>query len=362
MSRVYSLIHVLAAVDRDVGASHECRFLGAQVDDQSGDFIGLAEAPERNLRQDLRVEDFLGYRGNHLGADVTRRDGVHGDALARDLERERLGKAVDPGLGGGIVGLAESTLLPVHRRDVDHPAPAALDHAVHHLLGHVEARIEVGAHHRVPVGLGHLLERHVARDAGVVDQDVDHPDLGLDRVHLARAVVVVDHVHRESAEVVAAALHLFQPRSVFRIGGRIGDDHAVARVGHLGRDRFAEAAHASGHNGDPLLCHGLLQACLPWDGPVYIMCMPPLTEMLAPVMYPASSEARKATTAAISSGRASRPMGMAATIWSRISCRIAMTMSVSTYPGDTVLTVTPFLTTSWASASAKPAMPALAAE
>src|SRR2546430_9781279 len=34
----------------------------------------------------------------------------------------------------------------------------------------VEARVEGGAHHLVPGGLGHFLERHVAPYAGVVDQ------------------------------------------------------------------------------------------------------------------------------------------------------------------------------------------------
>ena len=90
--------------------------------------------------------------------------------------------------------------------------------------------------------------------------------------------------------------------------------------------------------------------------------LPPSALQAAPVTYDARSEQRKTMTAAISSGRASRPIGMVATIWSRISFLIAFTMSVSTYPGDTVLTVTPLRTTSWASALAKPAMPAFAAE
>src|SRR5436305_13166857 len=92
-SRVYSLIHVLAAVDRDVGASNERRLLGAEVDDQAGHLVGLAETSDRNLRQDLAVENFLRYCGHHLGADVARRDGVDRDAFARDFQRERLGEA-----------------------------------------------------------------------------------------------------------------------------------------------------------------------------------------------------------------------------------------------------------------------------
>src|SRR6266446_10509423 len=47
------LLHVLAAIDRDIGAGHERRPVRAQVDDKTCNFFGLAEASERDLRQDL---------------------------------------------------------------------------------------------------------------------------------------------------------------------------------------------------------------------------------------------------------------------------------------------------------------------
>jgi len=46
-------LHVLAAIDRDIGAGHERRPVRAQVDDKTANFFGLAEASERDLRQDL---------------------------------------------------------------------------------------------------------------------------------------------------------------------------------------------------------------------------------------------------------------------------------------------------------------------
>jgi hypothetical protein len=46
-------LHVLAAIDRDMGAGHERRPVRAQVDDKTCNFFGLAEASERDLRQDL---------------------------------------------------------------------------------------------------------------------------------------------------------------------------------------------------------------------------------------------------------------------------------------------------------------------
>jgi len=44
-------LHVLAAIDRDIGAGHERRPVRAQVDYKTCNFFGLAEASERDLRQ-----------------------------------------------------------------------------------------------------------------------------------------------------------------------------------------------------------------------------------------------------------------------------------------------------------------------
>src|SRR5207249_9051949 len=63
-------------------------------------------------------------------------------------ERERLGEAVHAGLRCRVVDLPERALLAVDRRDVDDATPAALDHAVADLFGHVEAAVEVGLDHR----------------------------------------------------------------------------------------------------------------------------------------------------------------------------------------------------------------------
>jgi hypothetical protein len=46
-------LHVLAAINRDIGAGHERRPVRAQVDDKTCNFFGRAESSERDLRQDL---------------------------------------------------------------------------------------------------------------------------------------------------------------------------------------------------------------------------------------------------------------------------------------------------------------------
>src|SRR5262249_4905279 len=60
------------------------------------------------------------------------------------------------------------------------------------------------------------------------------------------------------------------------------------------------------------------------------MCWPPFTARFAPVMKPASSEQRNATSAATSSGLPRRPAGICGRIFvSRMSCGIAVTIFVA---------------------------------
>ncbi len=241
---------MLAAVDGDVGAGDEGRLFRAEIDDQSGNFFGLAQACGRNLWKNLAVEHFFGDRRDHLGADVAGGDRVHGHTLLGRLERQRLGEAVHAGLGGGVVGLAEGALGAVHRRDVDDAAPAAIHHAVVDLLRHVEDAVEVRADHGVPGRLVHLAERHVLGDAGVVDEDVDGADLACHLRDARLGALIIADVARIGAHRVAPALHLLEPLGGRLVGGRIGDDYVVARVRHLGGDRLAETAHATGDQRD----------------------------------------------------------------------------------------------------------------
>jgi hypothetical protein len=93
---------------------------------------------------------------------------------------ERLGEAVDSGLGGGVIDLAVLAGLAVDRADIDDAAELPLLHPLEHRLGHVEAAAEIDVDHLVPHLAGHPLHRRVAGDSGIVDEDVDRPQLRLD--------------------------------------------------------------------------------------------------------------------------------------------------------------------------------------
>src|SRR4030066_123613 len=70
------------------------------------------------------------------------------------------------------------------------------------------------------------------------------------------------------------------------------------------------------------------------------MYMPPLTASTCPVIYAASSDARKHTAAAMSWGVPSRLRGISDAHSPRILSPTALVMSVSTSPGATTLTGT----------------------
>src|SRR5512134_884438 len=252
--------HVHAAVHRDVGAGDVARFLGDEERHHRGDLLRLRQAAHRD-----RVDDLLAHvradRAHQVGLDVAGRDRVDGNALAHHFLRQRLGEARHARLGGGVVGLAELALDGVHRGDVHHAPPAALDHAVDHLARDVEHAVEVGVDHRHPVLLGHALEHRVARDAGVVDQDVHRPDHRAHVVEHLGAGLEVRHVALGGVHAMALAPHRLQPLGLALVARQAAGDHRVAGRGEARADRRADAAHAA-RDEDDARQRGLRRACL----------------------------------------------------------------------------------------------------
>ncbi len=79
--------HVMPAVDREVRAGDPRGLVVEEEGDGVGDLVGLAEAADGDLRDDLGAY-VLGDRHHHVGADVAGRDGVDGDAQLGIFLRE----------------------------------------------------------------------------------------------------------------------------------------------------------------------------------------------------------------------------------------------------------------------------------
>jgi hypothetical protein len=104
-------------------------------------------------------------------------DGVDRDIADAHLLRQGLGEPDEPGLRRHVVRLPGVPCPSHHGRDVDDASPARLHHARQHLLGGEESPREVDLEHQVPVLRLHPDRQAVARDAGVIHQDVDALEL-----------------------------------------------------------------------------------------------------------------------------------------------------------------------------------------
>src|SRR6266542_5638627 len=122
-------IHMLSAVDRERRSRDELRLVRGQERHTAGNVHGPAQAAHRDTGDDL-LQNISRHRAHHVCIDVTWRYGIHGDAEAGSLLRQRLGEAVDAGLGGGIVDLAILAGLASDAADIDDAAEPRCPHAV----------------------------------------------------------------------------------------------------------------------------------------------------------------------------------------------------------------------------------------
>src|SRR5690606_34080240 len=128
--------------------------------------------------------------------------------------------------------------------------------------------VEVGLYHLAPLFRRHAVEHGVARDAGVVDEHFDGPEVSLDfrDAFLAGVIVgdrpLVDRNARIGAELLRG----------FFIAGIVGGD-LVARILQSDRDRSADAARSAGDE-----CHSCHE-------------IPPVVRR-APVVFPSTDRSQ----------------------------------------------------------------------
>ncbi len=152
-------------------------------------------------------------------------DGEDGDAVVLHLAGQRLRHAVEAGLRGRIgaeVGVA-ARRAPRRARHVDDAASAALDHARQHRARDEELAEEVDLDRPAP-HLGVDLPERAALllRAGVVDQDVDRPELALGLGDEALDVCLHRHVGRDGQRLAPSRLD--RRDRVFKLAQRPGRD------------------------------------------------------------------------------------------------------------------------------------------
>ena len=129
-----------------------------------------------------------------VGAEVRRADDAGADAVRRQLVAGRLGERDDGGLDRVVGRHAGGVHEPGERGDVDDvPGPLALEQR-HERAGAADDAEQVDLGDPAPLVEGGDVEPAAARDAGVVDQDVEPAPAGLDLLEGGGPVVVVGDV------------------------------------------------------------------------------------------------------------------------------------------------------------------------
>src|SRR5260221_1950181 len=152
--------------------------------DGGGDLIGASDASERDVRLELRRR-LLVEAGGHVGRDEARGDRVDRDRPSGELLRERARESEDAGLARGVVRLSGVARDPDHGGDIDDPA-SGFHQRARRGLEEVPAALQVHGDDAVEVFFAHAQEQLVARDAGVVHEDVEPAELLLDLCHELR--------------------------------------------------------------------------------------------------------------------------------------------------------------------------------
>ena len=164
---------------------------------------------------------------------------------AVELAAQGLREAHDAVLTGGVGRAARSAELARDRGDVHDVAGAARLHAADRLLGAVEDGVEVELELADRGRVRLLLERADRHDAGVVDDDVDRAEAGLDVVERGREGGPVRDVEGEPDRPAADLGGGLLGDGAVEVRDR--DAHALAgeRVG----ERLADAAATAGDHG-----------------------------------------------------------------------------------------------------------------
>ena len=217
----------------------------AEVGDERRHEFGLQLVAER-------AEQVLGHASEREGSD---RVGL--DVVLGAFDGEHVGEADEAHLRSAVVGLAEVPEDAGCGRGRDDAAVALLAHDLPRRSGHVECAAQVDVEDRVDQVGAHVVERLVAQDAGIVDDDVDRAERvdgglddrlatlwGSDRVGVGDCFASggLDLVHHELGGALVRA------RTVDRAAEVVDDDERTA-CRHHQRVLPAEAATRTSDDG-----------------------------------------------------------------------------------------------------------------
>src|SRR5439155_1101006 len=113
---------------------------------------------------------------------------------------------------------------------------------------HAKCAPQVGLHHAVPVVVLHPHEKTVARDAGVVHEDVEASEALLRRVDESVAVLAARRIGDDGGDRDARRFEVLGG-ALEAVGVAAGNDHGRAGLGQQPGDGGADASTATGDDG-----------------------------------------------------------------------------------------------------------------
>ncbi len=193
-SRYLSLnvpLHIEAAVDVEDLAGDVGRLGRAEKEDGVDDVVDLAEPSQRDLGNEF-LGDVVRHVLDDVGRDKPRGDTVDRRAVPGEFAGGDFCEPDQPRLARRVVGLAKEAGEGRDRCDVYDASIRTKQRGG--MLERVESAAEVHPHHIVEIGRGHVLERAIPQDAGVVDEDVDPTEPLDDGVHRGSDGGMVGHI------------------------------------------------------------------------------------------------------------------------------------------------------------------------
>ena len=184
----------------------------------------------------------------HIGIDEPRGDAVRRHAAAAKLAGDGAREADQAGLRGGVVRLAAVAARSHNRGQIDDAAVARLQHRAAGRAAEVENRGEVGRDHVIPVGVLHAHEEAVARDAGVIHEDIELTEFLHDRRNELFSFSVVRDIQHDTAPLSGSGEALRDPGSA-RLTRRRAD-HKGAHARERLRDRVTDTAARARYEGN----------------------------------------------------------------------------------------------------------------
>ena len=224
--------------------------IGSKEDTGANQFLDAAPAASwRTLFEPCREIGIGNESCVQRRIEITRRDGVALQPMLGPIRRHTLRQIADGALGCRIWRNRGSRQRRLHACDVDNLSGAALDHMTGDRLANIENARDVRPQKPLEGVGGKILQRRAKLHAGIVDENVDRPRLGFERIHGSTRGLVIggiewQHMHLTCKVfsrlgklfLVAAIEHQFGASSRQALGERKPD--TLGRTRHQGTTPF----------------------------------------------------------------------------------------------------------------------------